>query len=58
MTKTSTFYLPNKNGIMKTHMKNFVIAVAALGLFAFSACNKQTCPTYSKANLKHTEVKV
>ena len=42
---------------MKTNMKKIIIAVTAVGFFALSSCDKHTCPTYSKADVKHTEVK-
>ncbi|MES2620805.1 MAG: hypothetical protein V4615_08130 [Bacteroidota bacterium] len=43
---------------MKTIMKKMIIAVVAVGFVALSSCNKNTCPTYSKSNVKHTEVRV
>jgi hypothetical protein len=56
MTKSSTFYKP-QNRLMKTNMRNLIIAIASLGLLAFSSCNKQTCPTYSKAEVNQVQVK-
>ncbi len=42
---------------MKTNMKKIIIAAVAVGFLALSACSNHTCPTYSKTNVKHTEVK-
>lgn len=39
-------------------VKKLTLAAVAFGfLFAVSSCNKHTCPTYSKADVKQTEVK-
>jgi hypothetical protein len=37
---------------MKT-FKKMVIATVAVGFFALSSCEKHTCPTYSKIEVKH-----
>jgi hypothetical protein len=43
---------------MKTNFRNFiVIAVLAAAIVSVSSCNKQTCPTYSKGEVKTTENK-
>jgi hypothetical protein len=43
---------------MKTTMKKIIIAAVAIGfLFGISSCDKHTCPTYSKAEVKTTEAK-
>jgi hypothetical protein len=42
---------------MKANMKNIIVVMAAAGLLVLSACDKHTCPTYSKANTAHTQVK-
>lgn len=39
---------------MKTSLKKVVIAAVAVGFFALSSCEKHTCPTYSKIEVKHT----
>lgn len=38
---------------MKTTFKKIVVAAVALGFFALSSCDKHTCPTYSKIEVKH-----
>ncbi|MDB5281711.1 MAG: hypothetical protein JWO06_786 [Bacteroidota bacterium] len=43
---------------MKTTMKRIIIATVAVGfILGISSCDKHTCPTYSKAEVKQTEVK-
>jgi hypothetical protein len=42
---------------MKTTMRKIVIAAVAIGFVALTSCEKHTCPTYSKGNVKQTEVK-
>lgn len=43
---------------MNATKKIIMLAVAFGFLFAVSSCNKNTCPTYSKADDKQTEVRV
>lgn len=39
-------------------MKRLVIALVAFGFLAgVSSCEKHTCPTYSKAEVKQTETR-
>ncbi len=38
---------------MKTTFKKIVVAAVAVGFFALSSCDKHTCPTYSKIEVKH-----
>lgn len=42
---------------MKT-FKKMVIAAVAVGFFALSSCEKHTCPTYSKIEVKHNDTRV
>lgn len=42
---------------MKTTFKKLVIATVAVGFFALSSCEKHTCPTYSKIEVKHSGVR-
>ncbi len=39
---------------MKTTLKKLIIAMVAVGFFALSSCEKHTCPTYSKIEVKHS----
>ncbi len=43
---------------MKTTIKKIVIATVAIGFFALSSCDKHTCPTYSKNEVKHNSARV
>ncbi|HRG88189.1 MAG TPA: hypothetical protein PLW44_04155 [Chitinophagales bacterium] len=38
---------------MKSAFKKIVLAAAVIGFFALSSCEKHTCPTYSKIEVKH-----
>jgi hypothetical protein len=43
---------------MKSTMKKIVIAAVAVGfVFGISSCEKHTCPTYSKAEVKQVDAK-
>ena len=42
---------------MKTNMKKIFIGFMASGLLTLAACSNHTCPTYSKADAKHTAVR-
>ncbi|HLP20234.1 MAG TPA: hypothetical protein VK174_08035 [Chitinophagales bacterium] len=43
---------------MKSTFKKIVVAAAAFGVFALSSCEKHTCPTYSKIEVKHNSARV
>ena len=39
---------------MKTTIKKIIIATVAIGFIALQSCEKHTCPTYSKIEVKHS----
>ncbi len=43
---------------MKTTIRKIVIATVAIGFFALSSCEKHTCPTYSKIEVKQDKARV
>ena len=42
---------------MITTIIKIIIATVAIGFFALTSCEKHTCPTYSKIEVKHSGVR-